>query len=321
MIGLVNMKTYPLKFKPIFKERIWGGQQLRHAFNKDIPADTKIGESWEIADVGDDKSVITNGPLAGETIASAIEKLGKDITGAGDYTPPFPLLIKILDAQDDLSVQVHPDLATCKRTGKGDPKTECWFILEAQPGAVIYKGLKQGVTKDQFAKAIEDGTVADLLNKIIVEPGQCHFLPSGTAHAIGKGLLIAEIQQPSDTTYRVFDWNRTDANGNPRQLHVADAIESIHFDQSPEELTVGVLGRLVDSNEFKVDKGHMQADEELLLSPGQMKVIMILSGQGIITAESTEDTPFTKGETILIPASFEGVMQFNAETKYLTATI
>ena len=315
------MKTYPLKFRPIFKERIWGGQQLRHSFNKDIPADTKIGESWELADVGPDKSVITNGPLAGETIASAIEKLGKDITGQDNYAPPFPLLIKILDAQDDLSVQVHPDLETCKRTGKGDPKTECWYIIDAQQGAAIYKGLKPGVSKEQFAAAREDGTVADLLNKIVVEPGQCHFLPSGTAHAIGKGLLIAEIQQPSDTTYRVFDWNRTDADGNPRQLHIADAIESINFDQSPADLTVGVLGRLVDSEEFKVDQSNMNAEEELLFSPGQMKVITIIYGQGTIEANETETTTFTKGDCILIPASYEGVMSFKTKTKHLTATL
>ncbi|MCK5001298.1 MAG: class I mannose-6-phosphate isomerase [Anaerohalosphaera sp.] len=312
---------YPLKFRPIFKERIWGGQTLRSTFNKDIPADVKIGESWELADVGEDKSIIVNGELAGETIASAIEKCGTAITGNESFQPPFPLLIKILDAQDVLSVQVHPDAETCKRTGKGEPKTECWYIIKAAPDAVIYKGLSDGVTKEQFAKAIEDGTCADLLKKVPVEAGQCHFLPSGTAHAIGKGLLIAEIQQPSDTTYRVFDWNRVDADGKGRQLHVEEAIESIHFDQPENELTVGVMGRLVDSDQFKVGKGDMRPGEEMLLSPGKMKVLVIINGKGNIVGEDVEDVGFVKGDTLLVPAGFEGVMSFESSCEYLTVTV
>jgi mannose-6-phosphate isomerase len=316
------MELYPYKFKPIFKERIWGGRKLAEVYGKPLPPDVKIGESWELADLPDDKSEITNGPLAGMTIDKLIEKHGIYITGNPDYKPPFPLLIKILDAQDDLSVQVHPDADTCSRTGKGDPKTECWYIIAAQPGAVIYKGLKPKTTRQQFEKAIADGTTADYLQKIPVEPGQCHFLPSGTCHAIGAGLLIAEIQQPSDTTYRVFDWNRLDPKtGQGRQLHVDDALESIHFDPTGDNLSVNTMARLVDADEFKVDKNHQLPGCEVLLSPGEMKVLLILTGAGNISAEKIEPVDFAKGQTILIPAAFEGVMTFTEDTRYLTSTI
>jgi mannose-6-phosphate isomerase len=315
------MKIYPLQFKPLFKDRIWGGQQLREVFDKDLPADRKIGESWELADLPEDKSKIVNGPLAGQTIGAVIAEYGTAITGNASYTPPFPLLIKILDAQDVLSVQVHPDAETCRRTGKGEPKTEGWYIIDAKPGAVIYKGLKPGTTKEQFARAIENGTCEDYLVKVPVQVGECHFLPSGTCHAIGAGLLIAEIQQPSDTTYRVFDWNRVDpATGKGRQLHVADALESIHFDPSGDNLSVERTGRLVDADEFKVDKGHQMAGCEVLLT-GQMKVLTILSGRGRIIAEQMETVDFVKGNTLLIPAAFEGVMQFDEPCEYLVSTV
>ncbi|MHC5061032.1 MAG: type I phosphomannose isomerase catalytic subunit [Planctomycetota bacterium] len=314
------MKPYPLKFEPIFKERIWGGQALNTVFGKELPEGAKIGESWELADLPEDKSEIVNGPLAGETINTAIEKLGPAITGRSDYKPPFPLLIKILDAQDILSVQVHPDPETCERTGKGDPKTECWYIIEAADGAVIYKGLKSGVTKEQFAQSIKEGNCERLLEKVPVKKGECHFLPAGTCHAIGAGLLIAEIQTPSDTTYRVFDWNRVDDAGKGRQLHIEDALESIHFDPSADNLSVASLGRLVDSEVFKVDKGHQTPGCEVLLSAGRMKVIMVITGQGCITSQAAETVNFSKGDTLLIPAAFEGVMQFAKETEYLVVT-
>lgn len=315
------MEVYPIKFRPIFKERIWGGNALSYVFGKTTPKDVKIGESWELADLPEDKSVIANGPLAGQDIAKVIDKFGRAITGKSDYTPPLPLLIKILDARDVLSVQVHPDSETCQKTGKGDPKTECWYIIDAKPGACIYKGLKPGTSKEQFAAAIQDGSCADLIEKIQVNVGECHFLPSGTVHAIGAGLLIAEIQQPSDTTYRVFDWNRVGDDGKPRQLHVEEALESIHFDPSGDDLSVRSVGRLVDTDFFKVDKGHMLKGNEMLFSAGIMKVIVVLTGSGKIESQNTETVEFTKGETVLVPAAYEGVVTFNGNTEYLTVTM
>lgn len=313
------MEIYPLKFEPIFKQRIWGGQKLKQFFAKDLPAGEKIGESWELADLPEDKSVITNGQLKGQTLAAAIAKYPEQITGDKNFPTPFPLLIKFLDAQDILSVQVHPDRETCKRMGKGDPKTECWYIIDAEPDAVIYKGQKKGVTKEQFAEAIKQGNAADLLQKISVKPGQCYFLPAGTSHAIGAGLLIAEIQMPSDTTYRVFDWNRLDENGNARPLHIEEALESIHFGQTKEP-AVTTVGRLVDCELFKIDKGHQAKNCEMLLSAGKMKTLIILSGSGTIS-DDKNSVEFKAGDTMLVPFAYEGAMKFTKDTQYLLVTI
>jgi mannose-6-phosphate isomerase len=318
---MMGMKAYPLKFKPIYKQRIWGGQKLREVFGKQLPPGEKIGESWELADLPEDKSVIVNGELAGLTLRSAIEQYPKEITGDENFPLPFPLLIKILDAEDVLSVQVHPDPETCRRMGKGDPKTECWYIIAAEPGAVIYKGLKKGVTKEQFAEAIEKGTVAEMLVKVPVEAGQCHFLPAGTAHAVGPGLLIAEIQTPSDTTYRVFDWNRVDETGRARELHIEQALESIHFNQSSDDLFVTTIGLLADCEYFKVNKGHQGKNCELLLAPGKMKTLIMLSGYGTILGTEGGVVEFSAGDCLLVPAAYEGAVRFAADTQYLTVTL
>lgn len=313
------MELYPLQFEPIFKERIWGGQRLRELFGKDLPADKPIGESWELADLPEGRSRVANGPLAGKTLAEVIADYGPFVTGSPDCKPPFPLLIKLLDARDILSVQVHPDAEAVKRMGKGDPKTECWYIIDAPRDGYIYKGLKPGTTREQFAEAIQNGACEQFLQKVIVRPGECHFLPSGTCHAIGPNLVIAEIQQPSDTTYRVFDWNRVDpATGQGRRLHIEEALESTHFDSSGDNLTVTTVGRLVDAPEFKVDKGHQVAGCEVLLSPGKMKVIVFISGRGRISFRGPEATRFSPGSTVLIPARYEGVIRFAEESEYLT---
>jgi mannose-6-phosphate isomerase len=315
------MTLYPMTFEPIFQERIWGGRRLSELYGKALPAGVPIGESWELADLPNGQSVVANGPLKGQTLRAVMELYSKDITGKADAKTPFPLLIKLLDAEDVLSVQVHPDAATCKKMGNGEPKTECWYILAAEPGAAIYKDLKPGTTRAAFERAVKEGTCADLLVRVPVRVGECHFLPSGTCHAIGKGLVIAEIQQPSDTTYRVFDWNRVDAKtGQPRQLHIDQALESIHFGggQAPEATTIG---RLVDAPEFKVDKGHQLPGCEVLLSHGNMRVLVIISGAGQIVSQTTEAAAFCAGQTFLVPFAYDGVMQFTQDTEYLTVTV
>jgi len=315
------MNFYPLKFKPIFKERIWGGQKLRDLFDKEIPELQKIGESWELADLPQDKSEIINGEFADKTINWIINKYPKEIMGKENFSGPFPLLIKILDAEDILSVQVHPDQQTCLRMGKGEPKTECWYIISAQHDSVIYKGLKEGVTKEQFADAIEKGNVAELLKKISVNPGQCHFLPAGTAHSIGAGLLIAEIQTPSDTTYRVFDFNRVDKNGKSRQLHIEQALESIHFGSSEDKLTVRSEGLLVDCEYFKINKESQTKGSQIDFAPGKMKTLIILKGHGKLIGSDGFDVEFNPGDTVLVPALYEGKMHFDEDVQYLTITI
>jgi len=315
------MTPYPLKFKPIFKERIWGGRTLERVFHKPLPAGIKIGESWEVADLPQDKSLIANGPWAGQSLHAVVQAHTQALTGLREFPARFPLLIKFLDARDMLSVQVHPDAETCRRTGQGDPKTECWYIIAAEPGACIYNGLKPGVTRESFAEALTAGTVDTCLTKVPVKPGECHFLPAGTVHAMGAGLLIAEIQLPSDTTYRVFDWNRVDDQGRSRPLHIEQALESIHFDASHDDLSVRSIGRLVDCPFFKVDKGHQVPGSQILLSGGLMRIHLILTGGGTYRSPDTPDTDFTAGECVLIPAAYQGVMTMTEDCEFLTVTL
>jgi mannose-6-phosphate isomerase len=314
------MKMYPFKLGPIFKQRIWGGQKLREVFDKDISADEKIGESWELSDLPEDKSIILNGELAGRTIGAAISKYPEEITGKASFSGQFPLLIKLLDAEQALSVQVHPDAEACQRMGRGDPKTECWFIVSAKPDSVLYKGFKNPVTKKDFEDAIKNGTANELLETVPVKAGECHFLPAGTAHSIGAGLLIAEIQTPSDTTYRVFDWNRVDANGKSRPLHIEEALESLHFDVCGRDLPVTTIGRLVDCEFFSIDKGHQARSCELFLPEGVMNVLIFLSGSGAIRGGTEGVVDFRSGDCLLIPSDYTGAVCFAADTHYLIVT-
>jgi mannose-6-phosphate isomerase len=313
------MKMYPLKFKPIYKSRIWGGRKIETFLSKKLPAGKKIGESWEISDLPEDKSIIANGELAGLTLEQAIQKYPQEITGDKNFKLPFPLLIKFIDAEDILSIQVHPDEQTCKKMGKGEPKTECWYVLYAEKDAFIYKGLKKGVTKKQFQEAVGSGTVEQLLQKVFVKPGQCHYLPAGTVHTLSPGLIIAEIQTPSDTTYRIFDFNRLDKNGKPRPLHIEDALESIHFD-NPEKLPVTTAGVLADGKYFKIVKGKWKAGCEKI-EMGQMKVIILLSGNGKITTNEDKTEAFTAGDVLLIPAYYDGTAICEQDTEHLIVTL
>ena len=228
---------YPLIFEPIFKERVWGGRELEHLYAKPLPPGKPIGESWEISDRLGDASVIANGPLAGKTLRWLMENHAAEILG--DAKPAaggrFPLLCKILDAREKLSLQVHPPAAKAKEL-TGEPKTEMWFIADAAPDASLYVGLKRGVTREEFERKISDGSVADCFHRLPVRAGDAMFLPSGRVHAIGAGLVIFEIQQNSDTTYRVFDWNRVGLDGKPRELHVPQSLASIDFNDFEPKL-------------------------------------------------------------------------------------
>ena len=213
---------YPLLFQPVFKERIWGGRELERLYAKKIPAGQPIGESWEISDRPGDASVIAHGPLAGQDLRWLMEHHAAKILGGAKPAAAgrFPLLCKILDAREKLSLQVHPPAGRAAELA-GEPKTEMWYIADAAPDASLYVGLKRGVTRAEFERKISDGSVADCFHRIPVRAGDTMFLPSGRVHAIGDGLVIFEIQQNSDTTYRVFDWNRVGLDGRPRELHVA----------------------------------------------------------------------------------------------------
>jgi mannose-6-phosphate isomerase len=220
---------YPLTFQPIFKERVWGGRKLAGLYGKALPEGRTIGEAWEITDRPEGVSVIANGPLAGRDLRWLMERHGAEVLGrpvaAGER---FPWLVKLLDASDDLSLQVHPPAHKAAQLG-GEPKTEMWFIADAEPGAKIYTGLKRGVTRADFERKTREGTVADCFHVHHVTRGDTMFLPSGRVHALGGGSIIFEIQQNSDTTYRVFDWNRVGLDGKPRELHLEQSFAAIDF--------------------------------------------------------------------------------------------
>ena len=227
---------YPLKFEPIYKEKIWGGRNLERKFARELPAGP-IGESWELSSYGDDISVVASGSYAGLTLDKLISNNQEEILGQ-EYSPDpnsstlFPLLVKIIDASDNLSVQVHPDDSYAAENEAGDNgKAELWYILNAEPGARIIYGLKEGISQQEFTEYIGTPDFAGLLNQVKVKTGDYFYIPAGTVHAIGKGVMLAEIQQTSDLTYRLYDWDRVDDDGNSRELHIEKAIDVINFDQ------------------------------------------------------------------------------------------
>jgi mannose-6-phosphate isomerase len=258
--------------------------------------------------------VIANGAWAGKRLHEVLPNFKSQISDfksqISDFRSGyFPLLIKFLDAQQDLSVQVHPDAAYCKAHRGSHLKSEAWYILHAEPGARIYKGVKPGVTREQFRAALEAGAVEPLLNVIRVRTGDCHFLPSGTVHAMGAGILAAEVQTPSDTTFRVFDWNRLEASGKPRTLHIAEALECISFEaaavpQAIEGSGSPVATRLVACEFFTIDRVEVPQGDTQIVSPG-MAVWIILQGQGVISAGDCPPTAFARGDTILLPAGMK----------------
>jgi mannose-6-phosphate isomerase len=220
---------YPLTFQPILMERVWGGRSLQRFYRKLLPETVPIGESWELTDRPEAISTISNGPLKGQDLRGLMTRHGAELLGRPDAIDArFPLLLKILDAHQDLSLQVHPPAAVAERLG-GEPKTELWYVAHATPQAVLYAGLRQGVTRSEFVRRVQDGTVAGCFHRIPVQSGDAMFLPSGRVHALGAGNVIFEIQQNSDTTYRVFDWNRLGIDGKPRQLHVEQSLACIDF--------------------------------------------------------------------------------------------
>ncbi len=244
----------PLVFEPLFMERIWGGRRLETLLGKRLPPSVRIGESWELVDREEAQSVVHEGPFRGWTLHELWTERRAQIFGEGlADTPRFPLLCKILDAQERLSVQVHPPADVAPRLG-GEPKTEMWYLLDALLDSDLYAGLKRGVTRAAFEQALHEGRVAEQIHGFPIKAGDTMFIPSGRVHAIGEGNLIVEVQQNSDTTYRVFDWNRLGLDGKPRELHVGESLESINFDDA-EPTVAEVRGEtLVACPLFQVER-------------------------------------------------------------------
>ncbi len=312
---------YPLTFQPIFKERVWGGDKIHRLYSKKIQQAAPIGESWEISDHADDISVIANGPLAGKNLRWLMENHREELLGsAKDQNGRFPLLVKILDAREKLSLQVHPPASVAAKLG-GEPKTEMWFVADAEPSAKIFVGLKQKTSREQFKKKIGDGSVAECFHRIPVKVGDAMFLPSGRVHAVGAGLVLFEIQQNSDTTYRVFDWNRVGLDGKPRELHVNEALASIDFNDFEPSLVQSEFQNksdakirpLVHNPLFTVEQWIFSKSSAAGVVENKMQIIAVLSGTLSVAHDGT-NLKLSSGEFCLLPAGLHGV-KFRAETE------
>ena len=318
----------PLRFEPIMKERAWGGDALAE-FGKQIPVrnpPAPIGESWDLADlpppIVEGRSVVAEGPCAGTTLHDLLEREETAILGRVGLaaTGGFPLLVKFLDAEDNLSLQVHPDDAYCRQHPGAFSKTEAWFVLSAREGAMIYRGVEHDVDPERFRAAIQDGSALALMTAIPVKPGDCIGLPSGICHAIGAGVVAAELQTPSDTTFRVWDWNRNDPN---RPLHVEPALETMRFGTRQDDAGAGVQSLsdapavtvggattrpICSMREFRIEHITLSGDSITVRGDDAPVVLLAVEGTATVHAEHGE-ARFNKGDVVLVPACCEATIE------------
>ncbi len=327
---------YPLRFQPLFKRYLWGGRRLGTVLNKPIGDGNDYAESWELVDHGSDQSVVASGPLAGTTLAELVRSHSHDLLGRHAPLPRFPLLFKFLDCNHALSVQVHPNDEQAKKLDPPDlGKTEAWVILAAEPGSVIYAGLKPGFDRSALEREVHRGTTELCLHKVEPRVGDCIFIPAGTVHALGAGLVVAEIQQASDTTYRLFDWNRVGAGGQPRQLHVEQSLDVIDYDagpvspQVPRSTQRPYVERLVECDKFLLDRWRLReagvspagdnGSEELSIGgDGRFHIVAVLDGEVRLSGDPS-GRPMQKGDTALIPACLTESLEVGPEAILLDA--
>ncbi len=297
-------------------KRIWGGRRLESKLGKKPPPNALIGESWEIVDRAEAQSVVAHGPLKGKTLHQLWIEHRSSIFGNVPNAARFPLLVKLLDAREKLSLQVHPPDQLATKLG-GEPKTEFWYVAAADEEAELFLGFRERITRAQFEEALHQGTAADYVHKIGVKPGDAVFLPAGRLHAVSAGNLLIEIQQNSDTTYRVFDWNRLDDKGKPRQLHIEQALQCIDFNDAAPKLVEPQGELLVRHKLFEVQKWNLAAPREISLQ-GQFAIVCCLSGK-----LSCANVDFAPGEFFLVPASLQDrqVQSQREETSLLRITI
>ena len=303
-----------LKFKPLLKQTIWGGDKIV-AF-KHLDSDLEqVGESWEISGVKDNETVVDGGQLDGQSLNALVRQYKGELVGQENYErfgDEFPLLIKFIDARQDLSIQVHPTDEIAHRQGRERGKTEMWYALKSDDGAQLHNGLKQRITPEQYKQMVDNDTITDALARYEVHEGDVFFIPSGRIHAIGAGCLVAEIQQTSDVTYRIYDFKRRDKNGNYRELHTREAAESIDYtvlqnyrtEYTPEK---NVSEQVVQCPYFTT--AVYDLDEPMLLDYSELDSFVILigvKGEGTLTANG-QTTSLRAGETVLIPATTDEV--------------
>lgn len=305
---------YPLKFQPIYKDKIWGGDNLKKFLNRPIPENSKIGESWEVSDQLKDNSIVLNGDLKGKTLGELLKTYQRDLIGLkpdAKYLKKFPLLIKYIDANDKLSVQVHPDDNYAMENENGESgKTEMWYIIHAEPGARLIAGLKNGIEKKDFKNYVEQGNIEDILHYIDVKTGDALYIPAGRVHAIMPGLVINEIQQNSDITYRVYDWDRVGFDGKPRDLHVEKSLAVINFNDFAPDVSkirysyggTNIIADLVHCLFFQVEKYIINEQMKFHSDKRSFSIYSVIDGYGILNWENKE-IELNQGDTILVPAA------------------
>jgi len=305
---------YPLKFTPILKDKIWGGTKLNTIFGKESESD-KLGESWELSGHEGDESIVTNGFLEGNSLIELIEIYMGELVGDkifDEFGLSFPLLFKLIDAEEDLSIQVHPNDEVAAERHNSFGKTEMWYVIDAEPASEMIIGFAKDCNKDEYLDALETDKVESLLHKVPVTKGDVLFIPAGTVHSIGKGIVVAEIQESSDLTYRIYDFKRLDENGNERELHTELALDVINFSASEHPKTaykesLNEITSLVTCDYFTTNM--IKFDAAVTRNYGTIDsfvVYMCLEGSVIIESNN-EKTVVNKGETILIPACINEV--------------
>ena len=304
--------NYPLQFQQVFRRYLWGGRRLGSVLGKNIGAGKDYAESWEVVDHSSEQSIVSNGPLAGIALTDLLKQYGQELMGRHHPTDRFPLLFKYLDANEALSLQVHPDDS---RAAKLDPpdlgKTEAWVVLDRKPGSVIYAGLKSGFDRAALSREVARGTTELCMHKVEPCVGDCLFIPAGVVHALGAGCVIAEIQQSSDTTYRLFDWNRVDTDGKSRPLHVEEALKAIDYDhgpvhpQIPKVTESEQVERLVDCSKFVLDRWKLDRTQ-MLAGDDRFHIVSVIAGKvELSTVSYTVD--LSLGDTVLLPAAIGAV--------------
>lgn len=324
---------YPLKFKPRVKERIWGGQAILKKKGKSVARlskDKLYGESWDLSSVKGDVSVVANGFLKGNNLEEIIEVYMGELVGEENfekYGLEFPLLVKYLDCNDKLSVQVHPNDELAEERHNSFGKTEAWYVVDCKPGAAIYLGFKNlELTREEYIAAVAESRLEELLNRVEVKPGDVFFIPAGTVHALGAGIEVVEVQQTSDVTYRIYDWDRVDASGKGRELHTALAVDAIDFEADAEllhrkyELTKGGAATVIESSYFTMTLHDV--DGEKLLDRASLDSFIIyiaLNGSAQVIADGVEES-LEEGEVMLIPAEVSEI-EINGNAKLMEVYI
>ena len=304
----MKSSLYPLQFEPILKERIWGGEKLKTVLNK--PITSKItGESWELSTVEGDVSIVSNGELKGKSLMELIAETPNELLGTRvheRFGKQFPLLFKYLDAREDLSIQVHPNDKLAKERHNSFGKTEMWYVMQADADSRIIVGFKEDSSKEEYLKHLQDNTLVTILDDVKAKAGDVFFLETGTVHAIGAGLVVAEIQQTSDITYRLYDFDRVDTQGNKRELHVDLALDAINYNkvntQKKYDSKINTSNVVVDCPYFTTNFIPLESNTEISKSGETFTVYMCIEGSFEIEYDNFKHT-YIKGDTVLIPAA------------------